>query len=70
MIEEWLGLGMMVRDPEYLDEQLLDDLPVRVRRKGLVEGQEGTGRPQTVSGHLQFGHSVDVLNLKHQPWSI
>ena len=66
MIEEWLGLGMVVGHTESLDEELLEQLEVRVPAKGFVKGEEGTGGAQTVPGHLQLSHGVNILHLAIQ----
>ena len=64
MIEERLRFRMMIGNSEYLGKQLLHDLPMRVLCKVLVKGEKWSGGAETVSGHLQLSHSVNILYLK------
>ena len=62
VIDEGLTFGMISGRAEGLDEQLLDDGVMRLRLERLVERQERSRRLQAISGHLQLGHGVDVLD--------
>ena len=53
MIEEWLGLGMVVGHTEYLDEELLEQLEVRVPAKGFVKGEDGRRADSSRSSSAQ-----------------
>ena len=66
MIEERLRLGMVGRHPEYLDEELLEQLEMRLAPEGFVEGKERPGGSQAVAGHLQLCHRVNILHLGKQ----
>ena len=70
MVDERLRLWMMIGDAEGLNEELLDDLPVGLGGEGEVEGEQGPRGAQTVSGHLQLGHCVDVFNLVERKYNI
>ena len=54
---------MMIWYPEDAGEKLPDELPVGVGAEARAEGEERPGGSQAVSGQLQLGHRVDVLNL-------
>ena len=62
VIDEWLTFGMISGRSEGLDEQLFNDGVMRLRLERLVERKQRPRRLQTISGHLQLGHRMYVLD--------
>lgn len=58
MVDEGLGLARALRDAEHVQEQLLDQLQVRLRVEGGVEGEDGPRPLQAVAGEVELGHRV------------
>ncbi|KAI3482422.1 hypothetical protein L1887_54980 [Cichorium endivia] len=64
VVDKRLGLARAAGHAKHLREHLLDERPVRLLVKLLVETENRARALETVAGHLELVHGVNVLHLE------